>query len=180
MTFEQLELFEEWRQVVGYEGYYEVSDWGRVRSVAHGQGRRTGRLLNLKKTDEGYLLAALSKGKSTVRRVVHGLVMAAFVGPCPLGQQIDHIDGDPSHNSILNLRYVTPRQNVQSAIARRGNWHRDRGGPDYWGSKLSVAQVIDIRRLHLEGMTQTAIAKEFGISQGHVWNLVHNKIRKRG
>jgi HNH endonuclease/NUMOD4 motif-containing protein len=168
--FEQLELFEEWRQVVGYEGLYEVSNWGRLRGVAQGQGRRFGRLLNPWRTSKGYLQIGLIKNKIQTRWQVHRLVAVAFLGPCPPDKQIHHIDGDKTHNSIRNLRYVTQKEH--SSLT--GTTYSAPGEKNP-AAKLEREQVLEIRRLYLEGMTQVALAKEFGVTQAAIWYIVKGK-----
>lgn len=173
-SLEQLEPFEEWRQVVGYEGLYEVSNWGRIRGVAQGQGRRPGRLLSPYTNRKGYLCVDLTKEKINKTCQVHRLVTATFLGPCPLNKQVDHINGDKTNNTLKNLRYLTPRENNDAAIARRGPPWRAPGEKNP-AAKLTAAQIIEIRRLHLEGMTQVALAKEFGVTQAAVWYIVRGK-----
>lgn len=101
---------ETWRPVVGHEGIYEVSDHGRVKRVAPGQGTHPGRMLNPKVDDKGYYQVGI--GGRTMR--VHRLVLAAFVGPSPmLGR---HLDGNPKNNRLDNLRYGTPLENSADRI----------------------------------------------------------------
>ena len=110
---------EEWRPVVGYEGIYEVSNHGRVRSVdrvvpckdGHTQ-RWPGKLLKtskFSKTDHRNVnLHRNGVGKSAA---VHRLVMAAFVGPCPDGMNVCHNNGVADDNRLENLRYDTSSAN---------------------------------------------------------------------
>jgi len=186
MTWEQIELFEEWRPVVGYEGYYEVSNWGRVRSVAKGKGRKTGKLLVQRAhiRDE-YFSVILCRETKQKSRKTHALVAEAFIGRCPFGKQIDHIDGNRQNNVVPNLRYVTQLENRRAAVRRRGEWAVNSMPPppmygkDNPAAKLTRDQVLDIRRLVIEGMTQRAVAKEFGVSTSAVWLIVHGKNHKR-
>lgn len=108
---------ERWRPVVGYEGRYEVSDHGRVRSLdryartRHGQRRVPGKMLTLTKTSEGYQCVHLSAdGRARVCNV-HVLVLEAFVGPRPDGKDGLHADDDGAHNHYSNLRWGTPLDN---------------------------------------------------------------------
>jgi len=105
---------EAWRPVVGYEGYYEVSDQGRVRSLdQHGvdsRGRpkfRKGVTLKPSYAGTGYPHVVL-KGKS---RNVHTLVMESFVGPRPEGMQVRHLDSNRANARADNLAYGTPAEN---------------------------------------------------------------------
>jgi len=117
-----------WKEIPGYEGFYEVSTSGKIRSldreVLHGRWgphsrRHVGRTLALKKLPSGYRQVALSKEGKISYRNVHRLVAATFLGPSPL--QVDHIDEDKANNNLSNLQYLTPRANSQKAVRNRKN-----------------------------------------------------------
>lgn len=120
----------EWRPISGYEGYYEVSNEGVIRSLdrdiehaVSGTIRRRGRIIRLKPHKDGYQVATLHKEGRRKNRMVHQIVLEAFVGPCPPGQQTCHNNGDPSDNRIENLRWDTPKENMAD---------KRRHGTDYW------------------------------------------------
>lgn len=100
-----------WKPIQGYEGFYEVSSEGRVRSL---RGKKP-RLLNINKTVAGYPHVGLVKRVDGLRRrfwySVHRLVAAAFIGPCPDGYVVNHKDEDKANNLVSNLEYVTRREN---------------------------------------------------------------------
>ncbi len=111
---------EEWRSVVGYEGIYEVSSKGRVRSLD--RMVHNGRALHPK---AGQLLSAYRGNYSKVRLKrgdggrtwnVHTLVALAFLGLCPEGMEVCHNNGDPHDNRLSNLRYDT---HVANSLDRR-------------------------------------------------------------
>lgn len=113
---------ENWRPVAGFEGQYEVSDWGRVRSLL--SNTRFPRLVPkiLKpyprfQPRPGGRLRAMSVTTGRKRPAVHILVLEAFVGPRP-HRKFDgcHWDGDPSNNRLENLRWGTKRSNVADSI----------------------------------------------------------------
>jgi hypothetical protein len=108
----------EWRPVVGHEGLYEVSDAGDVRSLPrpHTQGK----VLKQMTDPGGYRRVSLSKGGSARPRLVHHLVLEAFVGPRPEGAQCLHGDDDPANNHLDNLSWGTQRQN-NAQVVRSGN-----------------------------------------------------------
>jgi hypothetical protein len=106
---------EEWRPVKGFEGLYEVSDEGRVRSldrlVKDKTKERTrlfkGRILNNICMTTGYHMVSLHKNNKRVsRRTVHRLVMEAFCPTDSLLNIVDHKDGNRSNNKLENLRWV--------------------------------------------------------------------------
>ena len=108
---------EEWKPVVGWEGFYEVSDHGHVRSVdrtivdkAGRTQRYKGRALKLK-PERGYWKTQLNRNGEGSGFFVHRLVLAAFVGPCPDDMETLHMNGDPADNRLENLRYGTRSEN---------------------------------------------------------------------
>ena len=124
-THTQVEV---WRDIPGYEGHYQVSDHGRVRSLDRkvpnkgygGTMLRRGRVLSMVADHKGYLLVRIFLKGVRKRARVHRLVLEAFIGPCPDGMECCHNDGDPSNNHISNLRWDTRINNRQDAI-RHGN-----------------------------------------------------------
>jgi len=107
---------ETWRAVCGFEGWYEVSDLGRVRRVRPGQGTVAGSMLS--PGTEEYPAVGLYKGDGKrVQCRIHTLVAAAFIGPCPEGHEVDHIDGNKWHCTPSNLEYVPYGENQRRAYA---------------------------------------------------------------
>jgi NUMOD4 motif/HNH endonuclease len=109
-----------WLPVTGFEGYYEVSRFGLVRSVTRkGVGRRgvRGRILKPFPDDAGYLKVNLAKDGKTVTRRVHQLVMESFAEPCPPGMEVRHYpDPDKSNNALTNLSYGTKSRNTLDQV----------------------------------------------------------------
>lgn len=115
---------EEWRPVVGYEGFYEVSDWGNVKTVERivqfGKQKRTIKEKSLKGIIDvwGYRLVTLSKSSKQIRKRVHQLVAQAFIPNPENKRDIDHIDCDKTNNRVENLRYVTCKENMANPKTR--------------------------------------------------------------
>jgi len=116
---------ERWRSIPGYEGLYEVSDWGRVKSlrrkVASSRGRvRTveERVLETSVGSYGHQSVSLGKDGKSKTWGVHRLVLLAFVGPCPDGMTVCHWPNcNPVDNFLDNLRYGTCKLNGQHMAA---------------------------------------------------------------
>lgn len=117
---------ERWLPVVGWEDLYLVSDWGRVWSLDRidAAGRRwRGRILRPQRTNDlGHLSVPLSRDSTTRQFLVHRLVMAAFAGACPEGQEVRHWDGNPANNRLSNLLYGTRQENMRDVL-RYGTHH---------------------------------------------------------
>lgn len=116
---------ERWLPVVGWEGLYEVSDLGRVRSLPRQTqtGLRGGQVLKPRPDADGYLLVNLSRAGIKTTKKVHQLVAEAFLGPCPPGQEVCH--NRPNSRDCAeatNLRYGTRSQNIQQAVQEGTHW----------------------------------------------------------
>lgn len=112
---------ERWLPVVGYEGFYEVSDLGRVRSLDRilddGRVRRSKTLRATMKKDTGRLKVSLSRNGVVQTALVHRLVAVAFLGAPPDGRGLVlHGDGNHLNNRAENLRWGTYVDNVQDSI----------------------------------------------------------------
>lgn len=159
---------EEWRLVPGLMGRYSVSSHGQVRReefVARNNKRWLAQIVPYRLNTNGYLRVECV-GR---RRYVHRLVALAFLGSCPNGMQVNHIDGNRQNNRADNLEYVTPGDNTRHGESlRRALGVRAKPGP-----KLTPAQVLDIRRRRTEGARQVDLAVEYGVSPSMVSKVVH-------
>ena len=116
---ESLERAERWKPVTGYEGIYEVSSHGRVRSVDRTVTRSDGRVHRHKgkllrtplSAGGGYPFVKLSNHGKTQVRTVYSLVAETFIGTRPEGMEVCHNDGDRTNNHLDNLRYGTSSDN---------------------------------------------------------------------
>ena len=99
-----------WKDVPGYDGYYQVSNMGRVMSVNYNHTTKCKVLMPVKNTDN-YLTVLLYKDRKRKRLLIHRLVWQTFNGPIPEGLQINHIDENPQNNSLDNLNLMTPKEN---------------------------------------------------------------------
>lgn len=161
---------ERWLPIPGYEGYYEVSDLGRVRSVDRtipgrwGETRRRGRLTKLLLDKDGYHRVNLNKLGVAKQVGVHQLVLQAFVGKCPVGEQALHGDGVRTHNVLGNLSWGTPRANCADR-RRHGR------GPN--GARNPRAKLCEelVRRIRADRRSQTVIAADFGVDQTTVSSI---------
>lgn len=114
---------EEWRPVVGWEDSYEVSNLGRVRSkdrvITAGDGiakQLHGKILK-PGMNRRHRHVALCDGDGGKSYRVHKLVLEAFIGPCPDGLEIRHLDDDPDNNRLSNLAYGTRSENMFDRVA---------------------------------------------------------------
>lgn len=118
---------ETWVPIPQYEGKYEASSMGKIRSVSRIIIDKNGKPHPVKgrirKTPlcDGYPQISLGGDKKTVTKV-HRLVAAAFIGPRPAGMEVRHLNGDPTDNRVENLQYGTPSENSYDTV-KHGNSH---------------------------------------------------------
>ena len=163
---------ERWEQIPNYEGWYDISDFGRVKRVKASMGAVVGRILKQQINQHGYYMSHLSKKNEDRLLATHRLVILAFVGPCPDGKQVNHIDGDKTNNRVDNLEYVTPSENIRHAY-RMGLASNQ--GERSSGNKLIEDNVHEIRRLLLKGYTRRAIAPLFNVSHQTITDISTGK-----
>ena len=163
-------MSEEWVPIVDYEGIYEISNFGGVRSAIKRGNVYKGRILKPKIINGGYHVVELRKNKKSHSFLVHRLVLKAFVGVCPDGKQINHKDGNKTNNNLENLEYVTASENVLHAFRIGLISHV---GEKNGNSKLTKENIYEIRRLAADGCSQASIARRFGVTRGHIHKIVY-------
>jgi hypothetical protein len=166
---------EVWKDIVGFEGLYKVSNLGRVYSVPRDIPWR-GRLSPcrwggkyLKTLCRGYMIARLRKNGKTYTFRIHRLVAIAFI-PNPDNKPIiNHIDCDTTNNKVSNLEWCNHSENTRHAFAN--GLMKPSPGDKNGNSKLTTKQILKIRSL--KGKLNTIeIAKMFNISQGHASHIL--------
>lgn len=100
---------EEWRDIKGYEGKYQISNLGRVRSI---------RIRAFTEKENGYRYVTLNKDGINRNFFIHRLVAEAFLGGIPTGYVVNHIDYDRANNCLDNLEIITQKENVWHSIHR--------------------------------------------------------------
>jgi hypothetical protein len=156
---------EKWRPVCG--GKYQISDSGRFRNA------RTMQLLKIGHgATGGYATVVFYDEQARqVTKRVHRLVAAAFLGPCPVGMEVNHKDTNKRNNCLDNLEYVTSKRNHAHARSR-GLWSSCRNR--YY---LTPELVLRIRK---EAATRTCadVGKEFGLAPQTVSNIRNYRVWK--
>ena len=157
---------ETWKSVPGYEGHYEVSDFGRVRTLKYSKSDPVLSAIVHPKT--GYLQVQLWKAQSPRTWLVHQLVASAFLGARPHGLQVRHLDGDRANARLDNLKYGTPKENCADKVlhgtSQRGDKHPR--------VRVSDSQVQSIKTRYLGGERMVDLASEFGVSLSSVKNYI--------
>lgn len=182
---------ERWLPIPGFEGKYEVSDYGRVRSldriVPHKRSTariamRRGKILAPGRSSKyGHLKVKLGTGSKADQRSyhVHQLVLRAFVGPMSDGMEVRHLNGIASDNRLSNLVYGTRKENAadmklhgtDTLRAKRVSESK-KGISTVWCerhgmARLTAEEVRSMKNDFAAGMTSAEAGRKYGVSQAH-------------
>jgi hypothetical protein len=167
-----------YREIPGYPGYRIGSDgsvWSCRRPFRPGYSDRW-RRLKVSFRQDGYAVVGLRAVPGGRVRVlyVHRLLLEAFVGPCPKGKEACHDDGNPSNNTLANLRWDTRPANSADS-ARHGTLPRGSRKPN---AKLREKDIPLIRQLRGHGFTYQKIADLFGVADSQIRSVMDGKTWK--
>lgn len=175
-----LDRIESWRPVPGWEGWYDASDLGRVRSLdriiterATGRNRRTrGRILAPSQWG-AYLYVDLKRPGRRLTIAVHLVVLRTFAGEPGPGQEALHGRGGQLDNRWPeNLAWGTHAKNMGADRARDGT---NCQGEQHWNAKLTAAIVLDARRRRAAGEQIKALAREYEVSMATMSEAVNGR-----
>lgn len=163
---------ETWLPIPGFEGLYEASDEGRIRSlvVRNGIPRKAPRILtprpDRRRPQSVRLAISFYQDGRRIWSSVHRSVAAAFLGPCPPGMECCHWDGDTTNNRLANLRWDTKLGNA--ADDRRNGVNR--GAPKGERHYLAKLSEDDARLIKASppGPETTILARRYGVSPRHI------------
>lgn len=165
-----------WKKVVEFENYYEVSSCGKIRSLDRIDrfGRfYQGRELRQKTTRFGYNEVTFSINGVSKSVKTHRIVAEAFIQNNDNKQQVNHINGIKTDNSLNNLEWVTPMENINHGIKTGLINNNGELNP---ASKMKIKDVLNIRKKYLSGKySQRLLAKEYNVSQKSIFNIVNSK-----
>lgn len=172
---------EEWRDVPGWERYYQVSSEGRLRRLPRRVKSRwpsgrwhSGGIIGI--PSRGYRDVKLTADGRVSRKNLHVLVCEAFHGPKPFaGAEVCHGDGDRENNRPDNLRWGSAAENAADRALHGSNLD----GEKHPGSKLTASDICRIRDCYEPGYGNlTKIAREYGVSATLILNIVRRKTWK--
>lgn len=174
-------LTEYWSDIPNYEGYYQVSNYGNVRSLDRVIKEKTGktqtlkgRVLKQRINPGGYYYIGLGKNGTKATFAIHQLVAQAFI-PNPNNKRIvNHIDGNKLNNSLANLEWSTYSENLEHAykIGLRRAVRSNEVASKNYKRKLTEQQVREIKRLLAAGnLTQKEIATKFSVARSTITEI---------
>jgi hypothetical protein len=166
-------ITEIWKDIKGYEGLYQVSNYGRIKSLKFGKEK----ILKTIKHKNKYIYINLYKNYKTKAFEVHRLVLEAFIGLCPQGMDGCHNDNDTENNFIGNLRWDTFKNNMKDKI--KHNTNNVAFGSNHGNSKLKDNKIKEMRKLYDEGkLILQEIANKYNIALSTTWRIINHKTWK--
>lgn len=178
-----------WKDIPEYEGLYQVSNWGRVKSLNYKHSGKEG-ILKPDKKKNGYLYVNFLKNGEVKNFYIHKLVCLTFLeNPLNL-PQVNHKDENKENNFVDNLEWVSPKENINYGTAneRRSKSHKGKKLLEETKRKLSEANkgkgVKPILQFTLEGIfirewdSVTTASKELNISKGNITLCCQGKRNK--
>lgn len=152
---------EKWKTITGYEGFYAVSDLGRVKSYQSA----TPKILSTRVNKNGYEMVGLHVKGTRKMCYVHRLVADAFLGACPKDCEVDHINRIRTDNRLSNLRHLSKKVNHAQAkeSKRRG-----------------VRQYTLTGKFICEYPSRTDAADATGISRRNICSVALGRRRQAG
>lgn len=171
-----------WAPMVGFKGRYEVSDDGRVRSVTRtfmhcSPSGATwphvfpSRELRQQIDNGGYLRVSIRSDDGVSHfKLVHRLVLEAFVGACPAGLECCHNDDNKHNNRLNNLRWDTKSSNMKDAF-RHGRLLCGQKGESCRTHKLTEDDVRNIRTELAGGIASSVLASRYGVTYSNIWSI---------
>lgn len=159
-----------WKDIIGYEGLYQISNFGRVKSFPR-RGTTT-KILKPRINRQGYLLVDLCKNAKSKRFPLHRLVAQAFISNPENKPEPNHEDGNKFNNHVSNLKWVTKSENIQHAM----NNGLNHSGENSCKSKLTNAQAKYIREIYIRGDLEFgagALARKFNVASATILDIIH-------
>lgn len=177
-TNKQLEI---WKDIAGYEGLYQVSDLGRVKSLDRicWNGKvnfvRKSKIIKDFKNKKGYHTVSLNKGKSPKSYYLHRLVAIAFIPNPENKPEVNHKKGNKSDNRVCAIEWSTYSENNQHSYDV-GLKKKPKGILSL-RAKFTESQVLAIRRLHriYPNLNKAKLARRFNVCESAIHNIISRK-----
>ena len=173
-------MYDEWRDVIGFEGWYQVSKTGIVRSVDRHiiDGRlMKGTILKQDTDKDGYKKVSLCRSGKHYKKCVHRLVAEAFLPNYMNLPVINHIDENPGNNNVNNLEWCTAKHNVNYGN-RAKKYAEKTQGERHYNHKLTEQDVLNIKKEYKPGVIgcgTESLGKKYGVHRMTIKAILKNK-----
>lgn len=171
---------EQWKKIEEFNYEYEISSYGRIRSVENvivrGNGWKYTRKSKILKPSGsgGYLRGAVCVNKKIIPYKIHRLVALAFIPNNENKKEVNHIDGNKLNNHVENLEWCTRQENIEHCILNK--LQKPFKGEEIGNSKLLEFQVIEIRnKFKPRVYSRTKLAKEYNVSEATIKDILYKR-----
>lgn len=170
-----------WKDIKGYENYYQISNFGNVKSLERiiirpkkvGSFMQKERILSNNIDKSGYSSVLLVKETVKKKMLVHRLVAKAFIRNKDNHKYVNHIDANRSNNLQINLEWCTQSENKKHSYNLGLS---DKKGEKHHLAKFKEKDIIDIRNKYDTGnFTQKEISETYNVSKSTIWHIVNYK-----
>ena len=167
---------EQWLPIRGFEGEYEVSDHGQVRSLDRyvrnrsGTALKRGKLLKPRRDGRGYFFVGLYRERKSTQCRVHRLVAEHFLTNASNFPVVNHLDNCPTNNHVSNLEWCTQKENIRHAAAH------NRFPSEVMSRKMTAERVRELREMHRSGVPYKDLKNRFGLSHTTVYRIVSGRV----
>jgi len=177
-------IHEIWKDIIGYEGLYQISNSGKVKSLLRKAKNSRGsdkvypeKLLKLKTNNDGYFAVTLIKNhvKKTIN--IHRLVACAFIDNLQNKKTVNHINGVKTDNNVNNLEWATVYENIQHAI--KHGLRKAPKGEKHGNSKLTDEEAEYIRNNYIKYNNCNKLADMFGVTRGCIAGIAAGRKRNK-
>lgn len=176
---------EEWRDIKGYEGFYQVSNFGRIRRLSFSFTDAAGRklsysndyILSPTKKPNGYLSVTLCKRGAKKRFLIHRLVGEAFLRNDKCKPQINHIDGNKTNNQVGNLEWCSVSENVKHSYDFLGHKNTSVAGEGHPHNKAIIQLSLDWKYLKRWSSAEIA-GRSLNLKDGSCLSICARNIAK--
>lgn len=169
-----------WKPIIGYEGLYEISNYGDVKSLEKQRKMPQNRgikiyketILKLCKNNRGYLYVTLRNNGKSKKFTVHRLVALHFIENSNNFLEVMHLDNNPLNNYYLNLKWGTHKDNMSHKVKS----NRQIKGESVKISKLKNHDIIDIRNTYKnKELNQYQLASKYNVTQSVIHDIIKFK-----
>lgn len=166
-----------WKDVIGFEGKYQISNFGRIKSLNYNNTHKE-KIMKLSLDKYGYTKLSIAKNNKDYSKTIHRLVAQAFIPNPENKSQINHKNGVKTDNRVENLEWCTVSENHKHAF--KNKLRENRKGEDCNFTKLTKEQVNEIRkRFKYEKITKRQLAKEYIVTESNICCIINNKSWKQ-
>ncbi len=168
-----------WKDIIGYEGLYQISNLGRIKSLPRIRNIRyrpymtKERILTPTIGNNGYCYIMFQLNSVPKRYLVHRLFAIHFIPNPENKPQINHKNGIKHDNIPTNLEWCTSAENIRHSYVN--GLQKPIKGEKSHNSKLKESDVLNIKEMINEGEKQSDIARIYNVTQSHISDIKHNK-----